>query len=80
MSNPDDIFEAITRIIQEELGWKETLTRTHPVKELDSMQQLSLVVAIEDHFEICLDPDDENHIETLQDLVLLVQKKRQTGV
>ena len=80
MSNSDDIFAAITRIIQDELGWKETFTRTHPVKELDSMQQLSLVVAIEDHFEICLDPDDENHIETLQDLVLLVQKKRQTGL
>ena len=77
MQSSEEIFAVITKIIQEELGWKEALSQTHPVQELDSMQQLSLVVAIEDHFEICLDPEDENRIETLQDLVSLIQAKQE---
>ena len=75
MPTPEETFTIISRIVREELGWKEILAPTHPIKELDSMQQLSLVVAIEDHFEICLDPEDENRLETLQDLVLLIQEK-----
>ena len=75
MSPPNEIFAVITDIIKEELGWKESLSPQHPVTELDSMQQLSLIVALEDHFEICLDPEDENQVETLNDLVSLVQAK-----
>ena len=75
MPNSDEVFKTISQIIKEELGWKETFTPLHPVAELDSMQQLSLVVAIEDHFEICLEPEDEKKIETLQDLIRLIQEK-----
>ena len=42
---------------------------------LDSVQRLTLVVAIEDHFEICLDPNDEEQVETLDDIVKLIQRK-----
>ena len=80
MSSSNEIFTVITRIIKEELGWKDALSPQHPVKELDSMQQLSLVVALEDHFEICLDPEDENQIETLSDLVSLIQTKVKSNI
>ena len=42
---------------------------------LDSVQRLSLVVAIEDHFEICFDPEDEEGVQTLDDVVALVHGK-----
>ena len=46
-------------------------------ENLDSMQRLSLVVAIEDHYEICFDPEDEQGTLTFQDVVTLVQRKLQ---
>ena len=35
------------------------------------------VVAIEDHYEICFDPEDEQGTLTFQDVVTLVQRKLQ---
>jgi acyl carrier protein len=45
--------------------------------QLDSMQRLTLVVAIEDRFLICFEPEDEVGVVTLQDLVATIQVKLQ---
>lgn len=70
-----EILSTISQIIKEELSGETTLSSENIAEELDSMQQLSLVVAIEDHFEICLDPEDEQRVETLQDLTVLIKEK-----
>jgi acyl carrier protein len=44
-------------------------------RHLDSVQRLTLVVAIEDTFAICLDPDDEGRVATLDDVVALVVER-----
>ena len=43
--------------------------------ELDSIRLLTLATAVEDHFRIMLDEEDEMAIETVGDLVNLVARK-----
>lgn len=42
---------------------------------LDSVGLLSLAVAVEDHFRICLDAEDEAEIRTVGDLARVLQRK-----
>ena len=42
---------------------------------LDSVGLLSLAVAVEDHFRICLDAEDEAQIRTVGDLARVLQRK-----
>ncbi len=41
-------------------------------EHLDSLQVLQLVVAIEDHFRICFDPEEDETAATLQEVVAIV--------
>ena len=41
---------------------------------LDSVQRMSLVVAIEDHFQVCFSPEDDERARSLNDLVAIVQE------
>ena len=43
--------------------------------QLDSVQRLTLVVAIEDHFKICFEPEDEAQVHSLEDLVTMIEAK-----
>ena len=38
------------------------------ISSLDSVQRLTLVVALEDHFEICFDPENEAGLINLNDV------------
>lgn len=62
------IKDSITEIVKTELQWTEGLPEGDFTKQLDSIQRLSLVVAIEDEFEICFSPEDDTSIQTLNDL------------
>jgi acyl carrier protein len=62
------IEASITEIVKTELQWTEGLPKGDFAKQLDSIQRLSLVVAIEDEFEICFSPEDDSSIQTLNDL------------
>lgn len=42
---------------------------------LDSIRLLTLAVEVENHFQICLDPEDDAAIETVGDLVAVVGRK-----
>lgn len=48
---------------------------THLADTLDSVQRLTLVVAIEDRYEICFDPEDDQGAQTFDDVVRLVHQK-----
>ena len=75
--NPADIHQELARIASEELGWSEALPSGELSTALDSMQRLSLVVEIEDRFEICFEPDEENELQTLDDVITLIAAKLQ---
>jgi hypothetical protein len=47
--------------------------------QLDSIQQLTLVVELENHFEVCFDPGDESGIETVHDVMDLVAARLEPG-
>lgn len=44
-------------------------------EHLDSIQRLSLVVGIEDHFEICFEPEDDEEAVTLGDVTRIVVQR-----
>lgn len=74
----DGLLQQLTDIARQELDYDGTL---HPEQRLvedlrlDSLQLLTLATAVEDHFLICLDEDDEQSIATVGDLLGLVRKK-----
>lgn len=46
---------------------------------LDSMKALALMVEIENRFEVVIDPSDESQLETVGDLVTLLESKLEAG-
>lgn len=73
-----NVWTEVVRLAREEGGWQEPLEpEMHLIEdlELDSIQLLSLAVAVEDRFLIELDEADEAEIATLGDLCRLVEAK-----
>lgn len=77
MTDDTDLQEEIRRLAARELDLQDDALQGDLSENLDSMQRLSLVVAIEDHYKICFDPVDEQGTLTFQDVVKLVQRKLQ---
>lgn len=48
-------------------------------EHLDSVQRLTLVVAIEDHFGICFEPEDDEDARTIDDVVRIVLRHLATA-
>lgn len=70
----DQIHATLTKLAHEELSW-DTLPSGSFSQTLDSIQRMSLVVAIEDHFLICFDPEDEEGIDNLEMLIDMIHQK-----
>ncbi len=68
--------QEILALARTELSLEHDLPAGDLGESLDSVQRLTLVVAIEDHFAICFDPEDEEGASTLDEVVALVAKKR----
>jgi acyl carrier protein len=68
----DEVRERVLELARRELG--EALPPlSAPLEEhLDSMKRMALVVAIEDAFEIALEPEDDEAVATLDDVVAVV--------
>ena len=71
----ESIMRALTHLVETELGIDSGLTPGDLADQLDSVARLTLVVAIEDHFKICFEPEDEEEIHTVEQLVALIGKK-----
>jgi hypothetical protein len=65
----------VADLAQRELALPGPLPPGDLAEQLDSVQRLQLVVAIEDHFRICFDPEDDAGIRTLDDAVALIASK-----
>lgn len=77
MRSEDQIKQAVIELGREELQWEQDIPEGDLSEYLDSMKRLSLVVAIEDHWQICLEPEDEEEIRTLDDLVKVIHSALQ---
>ena len=71
----DLIMQELKKLAETELAMDSGLTSGDLADQLDSVARLTLVVAIEDHFKICFDPEDEEDIHTVDQLVALIHRK-----
>lgn len=69
------IRHALTEIVRKELDRSGPLPDGELSLVFDSIERMTLVVAIEDHFQICLDGEDEKNIRSIDDLVSMIGKK-----
>lgn len=75
----DAVLGALAELARRELSYEGELaldTSLVETLELDSIRLLQLLVAVEDHFEVCLDEGDEEGLETAGDLVRLLRERR----
>ena len=69
-----EILDSLKHLVREKLKTEAELDGDL-ADHLDSIQRLTLVVAIEDHFEICFDESDEAEITDLDALVRVIKSK-----
>lgn len=80
MARPE-ILQGLAAAARKELGYSGELhpgLRLVEDLQLDSIRLLSLAMAVEDHFQIALDADDEAGIVTVGDLLALIETKLAT--
>ena len=71
------VLRDVRVVLEEHLSIADVDEATHLFRdlELDSIQQLTFVVELENHFKICFDEGDEAGIETIGDVVDTVSKR-----
>lgn len=84
MSVTDEtLLEGIRQVAAEHLQHQDPIapqTRLVEAMALDSIRMLTLVVELENHFQVMLEEGDEQGIETVADLMgVLRQRMEQTG-
>ncbi len=78
----EEILSDLKAIARKSLDWEGTLTPEMSLVdalELDSLRLLTLVVEVEDHFEICLEESDEIGLETIGDLMAAIRARSEDG-
>ena len=71
-----EILDGIAGVARDHLEFEGDIaldTRLMETMELDSIRLLTLVVELENHFQICLDEGDEDGVETVADLVAVLR-------
>ena len=71
--NRAEITTQVHQILSDEIS--DFTLGQQGLEDLDSVQKLTLVVAIEDHFEICFDPEREDSLETLDDVITYLEEQ-----
>ena len=75
MTQRREIEATLAELSQRELGPEVALDEHSSLSTIDSVQRLQLAVAVEDHFKICIDAQEERRISTMSDLVLVIERK-----
>lgn len=78
----DTILAGIRQVVQRRLKLERPIdpgTEIGADLQLDSIQQFTLIVELENHFQICFDPGDEQELATVQDLIELIQARLPAG-
>jgi len=74
-SDTEEIRSVLANIAKEELGFEGPLPSGDLSEHLDSIQRLSFVVAIEDHFEIAFEPEEDEQAKSIDDVIVIIQQK-----
>ncbi len=71
------VLEDVRRVLEEHLLISDVREETDLFRdlELDSVQQLTFIVELENNFEICFDEGDEASIRTIGDVVDIVSRR-----
>ena len=72
------VLAGIEDVARRALDWSGSLTPETPLVdalELDSLRMLTLVVELEDHFQVCLEEGDEAGLTTVADLIGLLRSR-----
>ena len=72
-----EILDGVREVIRDELRLSMPVTpSTNLIRDLqlDSLKQLTLVVELENRFQVRLDAGDEEGLETLEDVVRLIHR------
>lgn len=78
LGSRERIAEVITEMLRENLGVRAPIELGSDLLadfQLDSIRLLTLIVEIENAFQICFDPGDEADLRTVADLVALVERR-----
>jgi acyl carrier protein len=73
-----EILDGVREVIRDELRLEAPVAPSSNLVrdlELDSLKQLTLVVELENRFQVHLDVVDEEGLETLADVVRLIQRR-----
>ena len=75
----DEIMEKVNEIFQEifdddELVIDET-TNSEDIEDWDSLEQINILVAIQDEFDITFSLDDVSDLQTVGDTIDLIERK-----
>lgn len=71
--NDPELRETLLHIARQSTGL-EQVPAGDLAEALDSVQRLTLVVAIEDHLKISFSPEDDEEIRTFDDLLVRVHR------
>ena len=71
------IIDTIQEILLQQMQYQETLPSDNFVlsEQFNSMQRMELAVAIEDHFEIIFEMEEEAAMNSFEDLILCIASK-----
>ena len=70
-----DIYNTIAELARVELRLEGPLPEGDLSERLDSVQRLTLVVAIEDRFGVCFEPEDDESVRTVEDVVRVIRAR-----
>ena len=79
LSPTDEVLAEIRRVVRDELGVARAVGPEDDLiadLQLDSVGLLTLVVGLEDRFRIALAEEDAAGVRTVQELVALVESRR----
>ncbi len=74
----DQILAGVRHVLADRLRVERPIHRDlHVLRDLhlDSIQQFALVVELENHFQVCFEPGDEEGIATVGDVTRLVARR-----
>lgn len=77
-----DVLMTIRDLAAVELDYRGPLVRESRLIEdlgLDSIRLLTLAVAVEDRFNVCLDEQDEASLVTVGDLIAVIERRREAS-
>ena len=76
--NDDLILAGIEDVARKHIGWDGAIEPNMRLVEdlsLDSIKLLTLAMEVENHFKVCLDPEKDNELQTIGDLIAAIRRQ-----